>query len=58
MTLPTLTTNQWRAILGGSTAVVAYLLIQTDVPLEPWAKVALGCLNVFLAVFKTTGDDA
>lgn len=52
-----MTTNQWRLILGGATAVVAFLLVQTDVPLDPLAKVALGAINVFLAVFKTTGDE-
>lgn len=52
-----MTANQWKLILGGATAVVAFLLVQTDLQLDPLAKVALGALNVFLAVFKT-GEDA
>lgn len=48
-----MTATQWKFILGGATAVVAFLLVQTDVPLDPLVKVALGALNVFLAVFKT-----
>jgi hypothetical protein len=47
-----MTNGRWRTLFGVLAAVVAYLLIQTDVPLEPWAKVVLGALSVALAVIK------
>ena len=48
-----MTSNQWKLLLGGTSAVIAYLLVQTDLTFEPWAKVLLGAASVFLAVFKT-----
>jgi hypothetical protein len=51
------TANQWKLLLGGASAVVAFLLVQTDIVLDPIAKVALGAASVFLAVIKT-GESA
>jgi len=48
----TLSNVQWRTLFGVAAAVVAYLLIQTDVPLGPIVKVALGATSVALAVIK------
>lgn len=48
-----MTSNQWKLLLGGITAVVAFLLVQTDIALDPAVRVALGAAAVFLAVFKT-----
>ena len=48
-----MTTNSlaWavRTAMVGVAAVVAFLLVQTDLPLDPIVKVALGALQVFLA---------
>lgn len=48
-----MTSNQWKLLLGGVSAVVAFLLVQTDLALDPVVRVALGAASVFLAVFKT-----
>lgn len=53
----TLSNGQWRTILAVITAVVAYLLIQTDVTLLPWAKVALGAIAVACAAIKVPEGD-
>lgn len=57
----TLSNGQWRTIIGVAVAVVSFLLIQTEVQLDPLAKLILGCLNVGLAVINvpdggTTAD--
>lgn len=44
-----LTATEWRTVITVAAAVVAYLLVQTDVPLEGWFKVALGATAVALA---------
>jgi hypothetical protein len=41
-----------RTLVGIAAAVVAYLLVQTEVPLDPIAKVALGAISVALAVLS------
>lgn len=53
-----MTNTRWRSLFGVAAAVVAYLLIQTDVPLDPIAKVVLGALSVALAVIKAPEDPA
>jgi hypothetical protein len=42
----------WRVIFGVLAAVDVFLLTQTDVPLDPIAKVALGAFAVALAVLN------
>lgn len=41
-----------RLIVGVAAAVVAYLLVQTEVPLDPIVNVALGAIAVGLAVLS------
>lgn len=41
-----------RTIMVVSAAVSAYLLVQTEVELEPWVKVALGCVQVVVAALN------
>lgn len=45
----------WTTVFGIVAAVDAYLLIQSDIALDPVAKVVLGALAVALAVLKTPG---
>jgi len=47
--------NFWRTLFGVVSGVVAYLLIQTEVPLDPVAKVALGAISIAVTVVKTPG---
>jgi hypothetical protein len=54
--MPTLSNVQWRTVFGAAAAIVAYLLIQTDVPLDPVVKVVLGALSVALAFIKAPAD--
>lgn len=49
--------NAWRTVFGVAAAVVAYLLIQTDVPLDPIVKVVLGAMSVSLAVLNPNRAD-
>ena len=51
-----MTNHRWRLIFGAGAALVAYLLIQTDVPLDPIAKVVLGGISVVLAFIKAPAD--
>ena len=50
--MPALTENQWRSVFIVAAAVVSYLLVQEDVPIEGWAKVLLGAVNVALAALS------
>lgn len=43
-----------RTIMVGTAAVVAYLLVQTDVPLDPVFRVVLGAIAVALAAINPT----
>lgn len=43
---------QWQTALGIIAAVCAYLLIQTDVVLEGWAKVLVASVSVAVAVLR------
>lgn len=47
--MPTLTAAQWRVLTVSISSVCAFLLIQTDVPLEGWAKVLVGAISVVVA---------
>ena len=47
-----MTENQWRTAFGVTAAVVAFLLVQGDVALDPIVKVALGAVAVALAVLN------
>jgi hypothetical protein len=51
-----MTNQRWRLIFGTAAAVIAYLLIQTDVPLDPIVKVVLGAASVALAFIKAPED--
>lgn len=51
-----MTRGQWQTLFGVAAAVVAFLLVQTDVMLPPLIKVALGATNVALAVLRPGGD--
>lgn len=42
----------WRTCFGVIAAVGSYLLIQTEAPLEGWAKVAVGAVMVAVAVIQ------
>lgn len=41
-----------RSLMVGAAAVTAYLLVQTDLVLEPAVRVGLGALSVFLAAIN------
>jgi hypothetical protein len=41
-----------RTVMVGAAAVTAYLLVQTDLVLDPAVRVALGALSVFLAAIN------
>lgn len=45
-----MTENRWRTLFGVVAAVCAFLLIQSDVPLEGWTKVLVGAVSVAVAV--------
>ena len=53
-----MTDNRWRVLFGTAAAVVAFLLVQTDVPLDPIAKVTLGAIAVALAVINPNRESA
>lgn len=55
---PTMTRGRWQALFAAIAAVVTFLLIQTDVALEPIVKVALGAINVALATIRPGGEGA
>jgi hypothetical protein len=50
--MPSLTTGQWQTILVVAAVVVNFLLVQTDVPLDPVVKLVLGALNVAFAALS------
>lgn len=50
--------QRWRTAFAVAAGVVAYLLIQAEVPLEPVAKLILGALSVALAFVKAPPDEA
>ena len=47
-----ITETRVKLVLGAIAAVAAYLLVQTDVALEPVLRVALGAVIVALAVLN------
>ncbi|HSW42948.1 MAG TPA: hypothetical protein VLM76_10605 [Patescibacteria group bacterium] len=47
-----ITETRVKVVLGAIAAVAAYLLVQTDVALEPVLRVALGAVIVALAVLN------
>lgn len=47
-----MSTNAWRVLFGAIGAVVAFLLVQTDLPLDPIVRVTLGAISVVLAVIN------
>lgn len=51
-TLRAIPPNVWRTVYGVIAAVCSFLLIQTDAPLEGWAKVAVGAIVVAVAVIQ------
>lgn len=53
-----MTNAQWKMLFGAAAAVVAFLLVQTDVALDPVARVALGCVAVALAVVNPNRSEA
>lgn len=52
-----MTNTQWRVLFGAVGAVCAFLLAQTDLPLEPIARVALGAIVTALAVINPNRAD-
>lgn len=48
----------WRTLFGVIAAVCAFLLIQTDQPMEGWAKVLVGAVAVAVAVIQPPRDPA
>lgn len=44
--------TQWKTLFAVAAAVVAFLLAQPDLALEPVVKVALGAVAVALAVMN------
>lgn len=51
-TLRAMPSSAWRTLYGVVAAVCAFLLIQTDAPLEGWAKVLVGAVAVAVAVIQ------
>ncbi|HSW43831.1 MAG TPA: hypothetical protein VLM76_15140 [Patescibacteria group bacterium] len=47
-----ITETRVKLVLGAIAAVAAFLLVQTDVALEPAVRVALGAVIVALAVLN------
>lgn len=47
----------WRIVFGATSAVCAFLLAQTDLPLEPIARVTLGAIVTALAVINPNRAD-
>ncbi len=47
-----MTANLWRLLFGAIGAVVAFLLVQQDVSLDPLVRVVLGSIAVALAVIN------
>lgn len=47
-----ITQNQARAVLVAVASVVAFLLVQQDVPLDPIVRLTLGAIAVFLAAIN------
>ena len=52
-----MTNTAWRTLFGAAAAVVAFLLVQTDVTLEPIVRVTLGAIAVALAVINPNRAD-
>jgi len=50
--MPAISENQIRVLLAAIAAVCAFLLVQPDVVLPPWAKVIVGAIIVALAVLN------
>jgi uncharacterized membrane-anchored protein len=50
--MPAITETQIRVVLAAIAAVCAFLLVQPDVVLPPWAKVIVGAVIVALAVIN------
>jgi hypothetical protein len=50
--VPVISENQVKLVLAAIAAVCSYLLVQTDVVIEPWANVLLGAIIVALAVLN------
>jgi hypothetical protein len=46
------TTNQWRTLFGVIAAVCSFMLIQTDVALDPLVKLVIGAVSVGVAVIQ------
>jgi len=47
-----MTENQWRTIFVVAASVIGYLLVQEDVVIDGWAKVALAATSVALAALS------
>ena len=47
-----MTNVQWKLLFGVVSVVCAFLLVQTDIPLDPIVKVVIGAVNVALAVLN------
>ncbi len=41
-----------RAIMVATAAVTSYLLVQTEVDLDPWVRLVCGAINVALAALN------
>ena len=50
--MPTITETQVKLIFAAVAAVCSFLLVQPDLALEPWVKVALGAVIVALSVLN------
>jgi hypothetical protein len=49
-----LTEFQWRTVFVVAGVGVSFLMLQTDVPIEGWAKVTLGLINAILIALSPT----
>lgn len=52
-----LSTNQWRALLGGIAAVTLFIATQPDDIVPPIVKLVAGAANIFVATILKPGAD-
>lgn len=56
--MPTISETQVKLIFAAIAAVCSFLLVQTDVPLEPWVNLICGAIIVALAVINPAATAA
>jgi hypothetical protein len=56
--MPTISENQVKLVFAAIAAVCAFLLVQPDVPLDPWVNLICGAIIVALAVINPASTAA